>query len=238
MTGLGPYNLVRTGLESVFPASNSNIILGASTDARVDSVLRNLGGPTAVLPLLSGSAALDAIPGAPIATVDQRGIARPQFGGKNLNNSDIGAYESLIARFETETLVPAAAKSAVGHVVVSNPNYSNGQGTNLQANAAGQFVTYSSAATVPAATYKVTVGFKKSASAGQFQLAIGPSVSGPWVTLPVQNAHASADSWATVTFSTNVTASTTGTKFFRFMVPTGSPSPFQIFPDFVELARQ
>lgn len=220
--------------------NNPNIRSGVSlvVSPNLDSTLRDLGGPfhTKVHRPLPGSPALDAVSGTPSwadGGVDQRQVLRPQLGGSNAGSSDIGAFES--SRLETETLA-VAAKSNVNHVVVTSTQASAGKGTNLQANAVGQFVTYSSGAALPAGNYGLKVGFKKGSSAGQFQLTIGPSASGPWVTLPVQNARASSDSWTTVDLG-NITAGTTSTKYFRFIVPSGATTPVQIFPDFVELTR-
>ncbi|HZO76706.1 MAG TPA: choice-of-anchor Q domain-containing protein [Solirubrobacteraceae bacterium] len=62
---------------------------GANGDPELGS-LGNYGGPTATLPLGSGSAAIDQVPaaGADCPATDQRGVARPQGG-----ECDIGAFE-------------------------------------------------------------------------------------------------------------------------------------------------
>jgi hypothetical protein len=122
-------------------------------------------------------------------------------------------------------------------VVVTDGNASNGAGTNLQATTSSQFVTYSSGAPLSAGNYNVTIGFKKGTTAGQVQFSAGPTASGPWITFATQNGRAAADSWTTVNFGV-ITAATTSTKFFRFLVPTGATAPVQVFPDFVEFTRQ
>ena len=231
----GPFNMVRTALQSFFPSAQQNVILAPGASAGVGTVLHSLGGPTQVIRLLPGSPAIDKIPGPPRFAIDQRGVARPQFGGVDATKTDIGAFE--LARLETEVL-PVAAKSAgVNHVVVTNGSASNGAGTNLQATASAQFVTYSSGAALSAGNYNVTIGFKKGTTAGQVQFSAGPTVNGPWITFATQNARAAADSWTTVNFGV-ITANTTSTKFFRFLVPTGATAPVEIVPDFVEFTRQ
>jgi hypothetical protein len=235
LSQFGPFNMVRTALQPYFPTGQQNVILAAAANAGVGTVLRSLGGPTQVLRLTPGSPAIDRIPSPPRFPVDQRGVARPQFGGVDATKADIGAFE--LARLETEVLAVAAKSSGVNHVVVTDGNASNGAGTNLQATASSQFVTYSSGAALSAGNYNVTIGFKKGTTAGQVQFSAGPTATGPWITFATQNARAAADSWTTVNFGV-ITAATTSTKFFRFLVPTGATGSVQIFPDFVEFTRQ
>jgi hypothetical protein len=59
-----------------------------STDARL-GLFGDYGGPTATMPLLSGSPAIDAGDSTACPAVDQRGISRPYGAG-----CDIGAFES------------------------------------------------------------------------------------------------------------------------------------------------
>jgi hypothetical protein len=233
----GPFNMVRSALQAFFPAGQQNVILSAAANSGVDTVLRSLGGPTQVIRLSPGSPAIDKIPSPPPLPTDQRGFgfARPQFGGVDATKADIGAFE--LSRLETEVLPVAAKSPGINHVVVTNGSASNGAGTQLQATASTQFVTYSSGGVLSAGNYRVTIGFKKGSTAGQVQFSAGPTASGPWITFATQNARAASDSWTTVSFGV-ITAATTSTKFFRFLVPNGATAPVQIFPDFVEFTRQ
>jgi predicted outer membrane repeat protein len=82
------YNLIRNPsgwVSSVFPSSAGNKI-GADPGL---GALQNLGGPTSVLPITTGSPAFNAIPtGFPLAPEDQRGFPRPRRGAY-----DMGAFE-------------------------------------------------------------------------------------------------------------------------------------------------
>ncbi len=93
---------VNEGLEAVFGAPS----LTGTTAAPLDPVLRELGdygGPTATMPLLPGSPAIDS--GAPAAgtpSTDQRGRLRVDDGdGDNVTRIDIGAFEVGISTVTT-----------------------------------------------------------------------------------------------------------------------------------------
>jgi hypothetical protein len=95
---LGDYNLIEsaTGVEASFPdeANGGHNLFGL--DPLIGG-LQNLGGPTAVHPLLNGSGAIDRIPPTVLGTssTDQRNFPRPQDGndGASRTGFDIGAYE-------------------------------------------------------------------------------------------------------------------------------------------------
>jgi hypothetical protein len=204
----------------------------------LDTVLRDLGGPfrTKVLRPFPGSPVIDVLssPGEP---EDQRQVLRAQFGGSNAAKADMGAFES--SRLETETLAVAAKSSSVPHVVVSSSQYSNARGTNLQATAASRFVTYSTTLSLPPATYKVVLGYKKGSNAGRFQVAIAESLGGTYVPIGgVQEGYSSSSSWVSVELG-NISMSANSAKFFRLSV-TGkhtSSSSYQVFPDYVDFTR-
>ena len=209
------------------------------TSPNLDPTLRDLGGPnhTKVHRPMYPTFALDAfnLNSGPLADEmqDQRQVLRPQSNGGNLM-VDMGAFESSL--LEAESII-VAGRSSVPFVVVNDGNASAGAGMNLQATQTGQFVTFSSGAVLPSGTYHVRIGYRKGPSAGQFVFQAGPSTTGPWITFPTQNARASTASWTTVDLG-NITASTTSMKFFKFSVPSGATSPFQIFPDFIEFTKQ
>jgi uncharacterized repeat protein (TIGR01451 family) len=96
LTSLG-HNLENTPDSCNFIAAGDKVLPSASVGL---GPLANNGGPTMTRSLLSGSAAIDAIPFASCTdqatptpqpvTTDQRGVTRPQPAG---GNCDIGAYE-------------------------------------------------------------------------------------------------------------------------------------------------
>jgi len=217
--------------------SSSGVVL-VNVSPNLDLTPRDLGGTyhTKVLRPRPGSPAIDVLTST-VELTDQRGVRRPQLGGPNATKRDIGAVE--ISRLETEALT-VAAKSSDAHVPVSNSSYSNGQGTNLQANAANDFVTYSSPASLPSGTYNITIGFKKGSNEGQFQFGYGTASGGPFTNVgAVQDAYASSTSYVTVNLG-NVTFASSGTKYFRFFVTgkNASSTSYQVFPDFVEVTKQ
>jgi hypothetical protein len=212
-------------------------------DAKL-ATLAGQGGPNnlPVHALLAGSAAADAITSG--VSPDQRGVARPQFGGVNATKWDMGAVE-MVFRMETENLTVAAKKSGVAHAVVSGASYSNGQGTNLQANATNwsapnAFVTYQTPSQIASGTYNVTVGFKKGSNEGIFQFATAETLAGTYTNVGIaQDSYGTTNTWTSVSLG-NVTFPTTGTKFLRFTVTNknASSGSYQLFPDFVTLTRQ
>ena len=99
----GGYNLIENvaGVTGLNARTDRQMALA---DLKIDSTLRNNGGPTQTLALLQGSPAIDAVPQQACSitvtdisghnvtiTTDQRGDARPD-GSENV--CDIGAYES------------------------------------------------------------------------------------------------------------------------------------------------
>lgn len=110
--GLGSSDLVQNvdGVEDAFPTGNDGQNIVSVVDPKLGS-LQNLGGPTAVHPLLNGSPAIDTIPSQIVATTDQRGFPRPQDGNDlqspPRNGSDMGAYEQgpneTVFGFEAQT---------------------------------------------------------------------------------------------------------------------------------------
>lgn len=206
-------------------------------DPLLDPVLRSWGGPTKVHRLLPGSVALDIVnQWETSSTTDQRGVKRPQLGSTNGDMFDMGAYEE--SRLETETLQVASKTAAVTHTIVSNANYSNGQGTNLQSTANNQFVTYATPAATTGGTYNVVIGFKKGSSGGKFQVATSQALVGPYTNLAgAQDGFAGSSSWTSVNLG-SVSLPALGTSFIRFSVTGTSGAGRQIFPDFIQLTKQ
>jgi hypothetical protein len=80
------YNLIRTTADATIDGDLTGNLTGQ--DPKL-GVLADNGGPTQTISLLTGSPAIDAIPGCNGApAVDQRGVIRPQGA-----NCDMGAYE-------------------------------------------------------------------------------------------------------------------------------------------------
>ncbi len=123
---------------------------------------------------------------------------------------------------ETESLTVANYLSAAGgtaYVLPTDSNLSNSDGTALQSNNTGDYVTYV-LPNVAAGTYDVRVGMKKNTSRGQFQLQIGraDNFSGT-----ASNVGPVVDQYASSTIYTEVdlglwSPSTTNDKWFRFNV--------------------
>jgi alpha-L-fucosidase 2 len=74
---------------------------------------------------------------------------------------------------ETENLA-AAFSAGDSHRIVTNAAFSGWRGTQLSANAAGDYVTYT-VPNVSAGTYHIVIAADAAANRGQFQLAVGPS---------------------------------------------------------------
>ena len=158
---------------------------------------------------------------------------------------DRGAFENRPQQLETETLT-MVAKSSDTHSTATDgcaaPTlsclYSGGSGTNLQANATNDFVTYRTA-TLPTGTYAVSVRFKKAPNAGRFRLAFANSQSGTYTNIgSEQNGYSVVTDWVTVNLG-NVTITSSGQKYFRFTVTgkSGASSGYQLFPDTIDLVK-
>ena len=106
------------------PTDQNNVAAGLDPDG-----LKDNGGPTQTVALLSTSAALDAIPGIPTdldannLTTDQRGVTRPQGA-----SSDIGAFE-LEQVATTTALVSSLNPSIFGQSITFTATVQAGSGT-------------------------------------------------------------------------------------------------------------
>jgi hypothetical protein len=133
---------------------------------------------------------------------------------------------------ETESL-PVAATSGDVHRVAADPNFSGGQGTILEANAAGDFVTYT--VNLPqAGTYDVRVGIKKLTNRGIWQFASNGTDHGPAV-----DGFAAAAAFVEADLG-NVTFTTAGDKAFRFTVTgkNAASTSFWVVLDYIKLTPQ
>jgi hypothetical protein len=130
---------------------------------------------------------------------------------------------------ETESLAVAATSGDV-HRVAADAGYSGGQGTILEANAAGDFVSYT--VNVPEARiYDVRVGIKKLGNRGIWQLAIDGANQGPTV-----DGFSSAAAFVEVDLG-NKTFAAAGNKTFRFQVTgkNAASTSFWIALDYIKL---
>jgi hypothetical protein len=121
------------------------------------------------------------------------------------------------AEIVLETYDPAAAKSSDLHRIFSETTASGGSCAVLEADAAGDFVTYA-VPNVQAATYRVFVRRKVANNRGIVQLATADSLGGTYTDRGGASDHySSAFGYDEVEVGT-VTFATSGTKFFRFTV--------------------
>ncbi len=214
----------------------SNIIYGVDP---LLGPLTTVDSTPATHALLPGSPAIDS--GILESTyfqfnLDERGFPRPTDGnGDNVTAYDMGAFE--FDPWQTERLV-VSAKSSDSHTIVSDPSYSNGQGTYLQSNAANDFVTYR--APLPAAgTYTVKVRVRRGNNRGKFQVQTASNLTGTYTNLgAVQDAYRSSADFVTITLG-NFTVASAGTKYFKFLI-TGkntSSSGYQLTLDYLQFIR-
>ncbi len=139
-------------------------------------------------------------------------------------------------KFETENLA-VAATSGDTHRIIDDPQFSGGEGTILDANAVGDFVSYNVPG-VAAGTYDVRIGIKKFNPRGIFQLEVsrldgtgGTSFVGPAV-----------DEYSATTLFTEVdlgswTPGSTSDKAFKFAVTgkNAASSGYSIAFDYIKL---
>ncbi len=143
-----------------------------------------------------------------------------------------GAPAPSVITYETESLTVAATSGDL-HRVALDASYSGGQGTILEGNAVGDFVTYT--VNVPEArTYDIRVRIKKLGNRGIWQF----SSNGVDHGSPVDGFS------STATFPEidigNVTFSTAGNKSFRFMITgkNASSTGFWTALDYIRLIPQ
>jgi hypothetical protein len=145
-------------------------------------------------------------------------------GQEALGSAFASTIESILGpeTRETENLTVPNYLSAAGgtaYILPTDTNMSNSDGTALQSNNVGDYVTYL-VPSVAAGTYDVRVGMKKNNSRGQFQLQVGraDNFSGTASNVgPVVDEYAAAAVYTEVDLG-NWSPSTTTDKWFRFNV--------------------
>jgi len=143
------------------------------------------------------------------------------------------AAASPTVTFETETLPVAATSSGDVHRVALDAGYSGGQGTILEGNAVGDFVSYT--VNVPEArTYDVRVRIKRLGNRGIWQFSSNGVNHGPTV-----DGFAATASFPEIDLG-NVAFSSAGNKTIRFQVTgrNASSTSFWIALDFIRLIPQ
>lgn len=214
-----------------------------NVDPLLDALHYDLGGSSHLLVhrIYPGSPAMDYLSGSTLP--DQRNFPAPRDGdGNGTFLHDLGAYE-YDPNWQTEMLL-LAGKSSDAHVIAStaggdtSTTYSAAQGTNLQANAANDFVTYA----VPIAdvgSYGVKVRVRRGTNRGKFQLAVSTNPTGPWTSVgAVQDLYSSTSTFTELNLTPGTSASLgASTVYFRFLVTgkNASSSGYQLFLDYIRL---
>jgi hypothetical protein len=89
--------------------------IGNPIDPRLDTALRDNGGPTPTLALLAGSPAIDAGDNVGAPPIDQRGLVRPVDGNKHGGGVvDIGAFEFSSVLIVTTTTLSGPSTAVAG----------------------------------------------------------------------------------------------------------------------------
>ncbi len=138
-----------------------------------------------------------------------------EMTGTGALNSTINLVPPL---YETESLTVAAQSSAT-HRIITDPAFSGGEGTILDATVVGDYVTYLIPA-ISAGTYDVRVGVKKFNTRGIWQLAIGraDNFSGTKANLGApQDEYAATQAMVELDLGT-WNPGTTSDKWFQFMI--------------------
>jgi hypothetical protein len=140
--------------------------------------------------------------------------------------------------FEAESLAINASTDTVD--LVSDVNYSNGQGDILRSNAVGDSVTYL-VPNISAGTYTVSVGMKKNTTRGQFQLSASRADLNTWTNIGsvVDEYSNSSGDFVEVTVGTWSPASTND-KLFKFSVTgkNAASSQYWLSVDYLRLTKQ
>jgi hypothetical protein len=143
-----------------------------------------------------------------------------------------GSAPPTAVTYEAESLSVNATSGDL-HRVALDAGYSGGQGTILEGNAVGDFVTYN--VNVPQArTYNVRIRIKRLSNRGIFQLAVNGVNHGPTV-----DGYSGPAAFPEIDLG-NLNFTTAGNKTFRFQITGRNPSStsFWIALDWIRLTPQ
>ncbi len=152
--------------------------------------------------------------------------------GQYVKWDDVSVTTTGLFSYEAENLT-VSAKSSATHRVINDFNFSNGEATVLDANGAGDYVTYS--VNVPQArTYDIRVGTKKFNTRGIFQFSSNGVNHGSPVDLYASGASYTDMDIGPVTFASS------GNKLFQFLVTgkNASSSGYSLSFDYIKLVPQ
>jgi alpha-tubulin suppressor-like RCC1 family protein len=153
---------------------------------------------------------------------------------------DLGAYERN-DRWQTE-LLAVRAQGPSAHSVVTIPGgYDRGAGTTYAATSAtNEFVTYALPIGEPG-HYDVTIGARRDADAGKFQVAIATDPGGPWTALGTeQDGYSATGAFAALGPFTTPLFTAPGEALVRFTVTGKNPasSGYHVNLDFIEASKR
>jgi hypothetical protein len=171
----------------------------------------------------------------PSPTVANGKVYCPTFSNKLVVYGLLGTGTPLI--FETENLT-VVSTSGDTHRIITDPAFSNGAGTILDANAATDFVTY----LVPALTagnYDLRVGVKKLNTRGIWQNAIAAAGGGFTNHGPTVDEYDPGTVFTEVDLG-GITLGSSSDKWFKFTVTgkNASSTGFSIAFDYIKLIPQ
>jgi alpha-tubulin suppressor-like RCC1 family protein len=212
-------------------------------------------GDRPLQPLLTGSLAIDGAVGAGTAD-EQRDdwidgldptpppdwtVFDPLVDGDGDGTAarDLGAYERN-DRWQTE-LLAVRAQGPSPHTIVTIPaGYDRGAGTAYAAaGATNELVTYA----LPigeAGRYDFTIGVRRDADAGKFQIAVAEDPAGPWTPVGTeQDGYGAASAFATVGPFGSPLFESPGEKLVRFSVTgkNAASAGYRLYLDFIEAKK-
>jgi alpha-tubulin suppressor-like RCC1 family protein len=255
----GVFNCVRSFVY-VAPAHPRPTDMGGCTfDVRAPVLgpLMPMGGEgnLPVHPLLAGSPAIDGAPGDSARDEQRNGwiadfdpppqpVAWTLFDpmvdgdGDGTPARDLGAYEHN-DRWQTELLAVRAQGPSTLTPVTIPGGYDRGAGTTYAAaSATDEFVTFALPIGDPG-RYALTVGARRDADAGKFQLAIADDPAGPWTALGAeQDTFGAISAFASFgPFAAQFAAP--GEKLVRFAVTgkNGASAGYRLYLDYITAAR-
>lgn len=137
---------------------------------------------------------------------------------------------------QCESVAVVATSAGDTSAVISNTAFSAGSARQLQANAAGDFITLATSVLYPG-EYNVRIGVRKNSASGQFQLAATATPGGAFVNIgAVQETYAATTAYTELNLGT-FTFTSAGTNALRFTVAgkSASSTDFDLVLDYVRL---